>query len=251
MINTIAHDEVRELNMARPPANAFDQDLVSALDQKIRAAPGDGARALVISGSVGMFTGGLDVPALITMDRAGIEKFWQSFFELLAGVATSAIPVAAAITGHSPAAGAVLASFCDFRVMASGKFKIGLNEVQVGLPVPPAIQYGLKRLIGPRIGDALLIAGRLVTADEALKLGIVDKLVAPDEVVPQAIEWAGELLALPPRAMLATREIARRDLADNFADVGGATYRSMADAWFTDETQAMMNDLVRRLASRK
>ena len=47
------------------------------------------------------------------------------------------------------------------------------------------------------------------------------------------------------------REIARRDLADNFADVGEVTYRLMADAWFTDETQAMMNDLVRRLASRK
>lgn len=250
MLETIDHGQVRELRFARPPANAFDPEFIRILDQAVRSAPDGGARALIISGAPGMFTGGLDVPALMHLDRSGIEDFWKSFFGLLAGVATSALPVAAAITGHSPAAGAVLATYCDYRVMADGPYKIGLNEVQVGLPVPPAIQYGLKRLTGPRQGDALLIAGRLVKPDEALRLGLVDEVVAPEHVIGRAREWADKLLELPPAAMSETRRLARLDLAENFSRLDEQTYLMMTDAWFTNETQATMKKLVAKLASR-
>ncbi len=250
MLETIDHGRVRELRFARPPANAFDPEFIRTLDEAVRSAPAGGVRALIISGSPGMFTGGLDVPALMHLDRSGILGFWKSFFGLLAGVATSAVPVAAAITGHSPAAGAVLATYCDYRVMADGPYKIGLNEVRVGLPVPPAIQYGLKRLTGPRVGDALLITGRLVKPDEALHLGIVDEVVPPEDVIDRARAWADELLELPPTAMIETRRLARLDLAENFAKLDEQTSEVMADAWFTDETQATMKALVAKLASR-
>ena len=250
MLETIDHGQIRELRFARPPANAFDPAFIRTLDQAVRLAPDAGARALIISGSPGMFTGGLDVPALIQLDRSGMVDFWKSFFALLAGVATSAVPVAAAITGHSPAAGAVLATFCDYRVMADGPYKIGLNEVQVGLPVPPAIQFGLKRLTGPRRGDALLISGRLVKPDEALRLGIVDEVVPPEDVIGRARAWADKLLELPATAMNETRRLARLDLAENFSKLNEQTHEMMTDAWFSDETQATMKALVARLASR-
>ena len=250
MLEKIDHGHVRELRFARPPANAFDPDFIQTLDEAVRSAPADGVRALIISGSPGMFTGGLDVPALIDLDHAGMLDFWKSFFGMLAGVATSGVPVVAAITGHSPAAGAVLATYCDYRVMADGPYKIGLNEVQVGLPVPPAIQYGLKRLTGPRRGDALLITGRLVKPDEALRLGIVDEVVPPEDVVVCARAWVDNLLELPATAMIETRRLARLDLAENFSKLDDQTYEMMTDAWFTDETQATMKALVAKLASR-
>src|SRR5215218_9698812 len=133
MIQTFDHGPVRELRLDRPPANALSPELIAALRDAVEAAPGDGARALVISGSPRMFSGGLDVPLLVQLDRPAILATWRDFYAMIRALATSTIPVVAAITGHSPAGGAVISLFCDARIMTDGDFKIGLNEVQVGL----------------------------------------------------------------------------------------------------------------------
>jgi Delta3-Delta2-enoyl-CoA isomerase len=241
------HGRIRELRLDRPPANAFNPALVAELTEAVRSAPGAGAHALVVSGAPGMFTGGLDVPELLGLGRDAIRSFWEGFYELLRIVAASDVPVAAAITGHSPAAGAVLSVFCDHRVMAEGPFKIGMNEVQVGLSVPSPLQYGMKRLTGPRVGDALLIAGALIAPAEALRVGLVDEVVPPEEVVPRAIAWAERLVALPQAAMRDTRRIARADIVAQFDALDAASYDRVTDRWFAEETQATMRALVARL----
>lgn len=248
MIESIDHGGVRELRLTRPPANAFNLALIEALTEAIRSAPTGGADALVISGAPGMFSGGLDVPELLALGREEIKTFWRAFYDMLHAAAASEVPVGAAITGHCPAAGAVLAVFCDHRVMADGPFKIGMNEVQVGLTVPPALQYAMKRLTGPRQGDALLIRGALISPAEALDVGLVDEVVAADEVVSASIAWAERLMLLPRAAMRDTRRIARADLVDQFADVTEASLVSVTDRWFSQETQATMRALVKRLA---
>src|SRR6185369_17057957 len=108
----------------------------------------EGARGIVLSGREGMFSAGLDVPTLLQLERDHLRAFWNDFFGLCAALARSSIPVVAAVTGHAPAGGAVLAIMCDYRVMARGPFRIGLNEVQVGLSVPECIQAALRRLVG-------------------------------------------------------------------------------------------------------
>jgi 3,2-trans-enoyl-CoA isomerase len=247
MIESTDHGKVRELRLSRPPANAFNPELIAGLTDAVRGAPGHGTEALVISGAPGMFTGGLDVPELLQLGRSEIRDFWEGFYRLLHTVAASEIPIAAAITGHSPAAGAVLSVFCDYRVMADGRFKFGMNEVQVGLSVPPPLQYGLKRLTGPRVGDALLVAGALVSPAEALRVGLVDEVVPPEEVVPRAVAWAERLLALPRDAMRETRRVARADLAAQFESLDPASYDRVTERWFGDETQATLRALVARL----
>jgi len=250
MIQRVDHGPVRELRLDRPPANAFNPALVAELTAAVRAAPADGAEGLVISGAPGMFTGGLDVPELLQLGREEIRSFWKAFYELLRSVAACEIPVAAAITGHSPAAGAVLAVFCDHRVMADGPYKIGMNEVQVGLTVPPPLQYGLKRLTGPREGDALLIAGALVGPDEARRVGLVDEVVGLQEVVPRALAWAEGLTKLPRAAMRETRRVARADLVVQFDALGDESLDRVTERWFGEETQATMRALVARLGRR-
>ena len=250
MIETTDHGRIRELRLSRPPANAFNPALVGELTERLRGAPGEGVEGLVISGAPGMFTGGLDVPELLGLGREEIRAFWKGFYGLLHGVAGSEVPIATAITGHSPAAGAVLSVFCDHRVMADGPFKIGMNEVQVGLSVPPTLQYALKRLTGPRTGDALLIAGALVGPSEALRLGLVDEVVPAEEVVPRALAWAEGLVALPRAAMLDTRRLARADLVAQFDALTDADFDRVTERWFGDETQATMRALVARLGKR-
>lgn len=250
MLDIIQHDAIHELRLSRPPVNALDPTLVHALRAAVESAPGQGAQALVLSGAPGMFSAGLDVPALLKLERDAFRVFWVDFFGLCAALARSPIPVAAAITGHSPAGGAVLAILCDYRVMARGEFKIGLNEVQVGLSVPECIQAALRRLIGTYRAERLLVAGAMLDAEQAQAVGFVDELVDIDFVVPRTLAWLGELLKFPPQAMRQTRRLARADLAAVFADPNALPVEQFLDGWFAPEAQSVLHALVARLKSK-
>jgi Delta3-Delta2-enoyl-CoA isomerase len=251
MIERISHDHILELRLARPPVNAISPALCTALLEALRDAPGQGLRAVVISGAPGMYSAGLDVPTLLTLDRAGIIAFWSEFFQLMAVIARSPIPTVAAITGHSPAGGAVISIFCDYRVMARGNFKIGLNEVQVGLTVPEVIQLAFKRLLGAHRAERMMVAGAMIEPDEALRIGLIDELADVDQVIPQALAWCQKHLALPPEAMSSTRRIARRDLADIMGDASRFPADAFADSWFAEETQSVLQAMVAKLKAKK
>ncbi len=251
MITTIDHGPVRELRLSRPPANALSPELIAALGEAVAGAPGDGARALVLSGSTGWFSGGLDVPVLLPLDRAAMRDNWETFYRLLLGLAASPIPVAAAITGNSPAGGAVLAMFCDYRVMTEGSFKIGLNEVAVGIPLPEAILHAFVRLVGPRQAERLCVTAAMIPPEEAFRIGFVDELAPPDHVVPRAVEWCQAVLALPPVAMTETRRRARADLVRIMEEGLATELGTLIDIWFGEETQSTLHALVERLAAKK
>ena len=251
MLRSLDHGPVRELRLDRPPVNALAPELVTALAEAVRAAPEEGAAALVLSGAPGMFSAGLDVPYLLTLDRDGIAAAWAGFYDLLRALADSPVPIAAAITGHSPAGGAVLAIFCDRRVMAEGRFAIGLNEVQVGIPLPPALLAALVRVVGQRTAERLAVAGEMVRAEEALRLGLVDELAQTGEVVERALGWCRALLELPRGPMLTTRARARGDLTALMRGDDRIEVEWLVDDWFSDKTQAALTAMVARLKSKK
>jgi len=238
---------LRELRLARPPVNALSPELVFALRNQIEAAPRERVRALVLSGRPGMYSAGLDVPVLLGLDREGMSAFLLDFFGLMRALAASPVPVVAAITGHAPAGGAVLALFCDARVMADGVFRSGLNEVQICLSLPAVIHAALERVVGPRQAERLAVSGRLLGAGEALRVGLVDELAPEERVVERAVEIARDLLALPPRAMSTTRDLCRRDFLELYDARQEATFARFVDDWFAEETRSAMRALVERL----
>lgn len=248
MLETIAHPEdIVELKLNRPPVNALNPDLVAALDGALIDAIDGDARAVVLSGSPGLFSAGLDVPELLTLDEAGMRAFWASFFGFLGRIAASPVPVVAALTGHSPAGGTVIALFADYRIQAEGNFRLGLNEVQVGLVVPPVIHQALVRLIGVYAAERHLVAGQMIPVEEALTIGLVDELAPADQVTAQAVAWCHRHLALPTPAMQATRQLCRADLAGLFADPEAMDLDAFVEGWFSDSTQETLKALVARL----
>ncbi|MGE7138301.1 enoyl-CoA hydratase/isomerase family protein [Luteibacter sp. NPDC031894] len=251
MLDILPHDGgIHEIRMARAPVNAFDIGLLQAMREAIVEAPSNGARGIVISGAQGMFSAGVDVPALIQRDRAGVKEFWDAFFALCGAIAASSVPTVAAITGHSPAGGAVVSLFCDYRIMAHGVYKIGLNEVQVGLSVPEPIQFAMRRIVGAYRAERLLVAGAMVDAEQAHAIGLVDELTAVEQVVTRAVLWLDDLLKLPAKAMLRTRAIARADLVAVWGDTTNLLDPGFIDDFFGDETQTVLKALVARLKSK-
>jgi 3,2-trans-enoyl-CoA isomerase len=204
----------------------------------------------VLSGTPGMFSGGLDVPLLVTLDRPAIDQVWHDFYYLLGALARSPIPIAAAITGHGPAGGTVLALFCDWRGMAEGDWKMGFNEVQVGIPLPPVILGALRRQVGARQAERLGTGGLVISAAEAARLGLVDELIPPQRVVERAVEWCQSLLGLPPQAMTATRRRARADLASLFDRIEDELDEVVAN-WWSDEAQSVLRALASRPTKKK
>src|ERR1700758_4660229 len=209
MILTFEHGAIRELRLNRPPVNALSPELIAALLQAVEVAPREDKRALVLSGSPGIFSAGLDVPVLLKLDRPAMVAVWRDFYALMNALASSPIPIAAAITGHAPAGGTVLALFFDWRVAAEGDFKIGLSEVQVGLPLPPVILSALQRLVGPRQAERLAVTGLLMSPAEAAVLGLVDEVAPAEQVMDRAVKWCQDVVALPRAAMDLTRRQAR------------------------------------------
>lgn len=251
MLEIINHGQVRELRLARPPVNALNAEFVRLLTRSLQAAATE-TSAVVISGQEGLFSAGLDVVELLQLDRDGMTGFWGAFFELLETVACSPIPIAAAITGHSPAGGAVICLVCDYRVMSRGEYQIGLNETRVGLIIPPVLQNAMARLVGPRVAEQMLVAGAMIDPEKAFKTGFVDALeTGYKATIEHAIQWCQSLLALPQHSMLGNRAIARAHFKDEFAGYTGAGVASFVDTWFSDETQAVMNALVAKLKARK
>lgn len=255
MLDLIRHDAVHELRLARAPVNALDPALVRALRGAIEAAPGEGARVLMLSGTPGLFSAGLDLPALLQLDHDALHAFMVDFFGLCGALAGSTIPAVSAITGHSPAGGAVLAIMGDYRVMARSAdpakpFRIGLNEVQVGLPVPEPIQFALRRLVGTYRAERLLTAGAMVDSDRALALGFVDEVVETGRVVARALEWAHEWIELPEHAARETRRLARADLAAALCDPEKLPVATFVADWFLPEVQERLHAIVAQLKAK-
>ena len=253
LVETIEHGPIRELRLARPPVNALDTELCRALIAALDAAMASGVRGLVLSGNDKVFSAGLDVPHLLAHgdNRDALLDSWNAFFGVARTLADSRVPVVAALTGHAPAGGCVLALCCDYRVLARSPdparpFALGLNETQVGLVAPEGIQQLLRRVVGIYRAERLLIAGEMVPAERALEIGLVDELVAPADVVPRAVAWLQQLLKLPHHPTLQTRALARADLvaalhSDNIQ------LERFIEAWYAPDTQAALQAMVARL----
>lgn len=241
------HGPVCEIRMAHPPVNAMSPDFIDGLTTALQEKAGE-YRALVLSGQPGMFSAGLDLITLSKLDREGAGRFWGQFFGLLKTIGACPVPIASAITGHSPAGGAVMAIHGDYRVMARGDWKIGLNEVQVGLVVPQQIQRVLARLVGTHRAERLLVAGALLSPEEALQAGLVDDLADGfDETVARAVEWCKLHTSLPPNAMSRTRDIIRSDMKSNYDDLSDADLEAFSEVWFSEETQRIVGQVLDRL----
>ena len=253
LIEVYNHGPIRELRLARPPVNALDTELCRQLIHALDLAVAEDAHGVVLSGSDRIFSGGMDVPHLLSHgeDTRALMDSWNAFFGAVRTLAESRIPVVAALTGHAPAGGCVLALCCDYRVMARSvdparPYAIGLNEVQVGLVAPEGIQRLLRRVVGPHRAGVLLTTGALVPAEQALQIGLVDELADGPEVVPRAIAWLQGLLAMPRQPMLLTRAAAREDLHEALQPAVIQLDR-FVEAWYSTDAQQALQTLAARL----
>lgn len=241
-------NNIREIRLARPPVNALNPAFLDAIHSALLEAEPYGIQALILSGAPNIFSAGLDLPALLELKEGELTDFWKLLIDTLKWFALSPIPVVAAITGHSPAGGTVLTLFVDYRIQARGDYRIGLNEVQVGLPVPTSIYRGLARLVGTHSAEHLVTQGLLISPDEALRLGLVDEVVEAESVRQRALAQAQAWLRLPHFAFQETRKTARSDLESIFDCTDEPV--QLTQRWFHPDVQQALREAVKALKNR-
>ena len=177
-IKTTVENRVSHIYLDRGKSNALHQQMLEELGAAVADAENDPAvEGLILHGKEGFFSAGLDLITLYDYDEGAVRRFWHTFMDLILALVAFDKPAVAAISGHSPAAGCVLATCCDCRVMADGDFIIGLNEVPVGLIVPESIYELYRFWLGPARAYRYLLEGKLLKPQEALEVGLVDEVV--------------------------------------------------------------------------
>lgn len=193
------------IRLERPPVNALNR----AVQEEIRAAAteaGDRAdvRAVIVYGGPKAFVGGADIKEMSAMSLAEMTAKSHSLSSAINAVADIPKPTVAAITGYALGGGYELALCCDRRV-AGDNVKLGQPEILLGIIPGMGGTQRLARLIGPSKAKDLIYTGRTVRAEEALAIGMVDEIVAPDDVYTAARAWAEQFVSGPSAALAAAK----------------------------------------------
>jgi enoyl-CoA hydratase len=189
-------DGVMVLAIDRAPANALDIDLLESINAAVEHLGAHTPPAVVLAGCDGFFSAGADLKAMPSYGPAEQRRMIHGINTMVLGVYGLGCPVVAAVTGHAIAGGLVLALCADLRV-ASNKGRYGLTEIKVGIGYPQAAIGVVRAELPSHAARLLALGGRLIDAEECLRLSALDELVAPDAVLPRAIERARDLAAYP------------------------------------------------------
>ncbi|CAI5745706.1 unnamed protein product [Peronospora destructor] len=209
-------DKYAILRLNRPPVNSLNTALIQELDATIKKLEDDkSVRGLVLASSnQKVFSAGLDIMEMYQPEPTKLTEFWTSLQDLYLRLYTTSLAAVAAIEGHSPAGGCLLAMCCDYRVMTSGKPMIGLNETQLGIVAPTWFRDTFVNTIGHREAEKMLGLGLQVDANKAEAIGLIDEAVALEEVFPRAEAIMAKWLAIPDMARVRTKLLMRQETAD-------------------------------------
>ncbi|HEY2603176.1 MAG TPA: enoyl-CoA hydratase/isomerase family protein [Thermoleophilaceae bacterium] len=184
--------ELALVRLDRPPANALNPQVLEEFEEARRALAAEPPGAVVITGRERFFSAGVDLKLVPTMGPDDQRAMVEGINRLVIGWYGFPRPVVAAVTGHAIAGGMVIALCADYRVGAT-EGKLGLTELRAGVPYPVgAISLVRAELAGPA-ARALALRAHLVEPEEALRLGLVDELAGPGEVLERACDVALEM----------------------------------------------------------
>ena len=210
-------DGVGTIWLDRPKMNAISFQVQAELRQAAaEASERDDVRAVVIYGGDRVFAAGNDVKEMAELSYTEMVRASGSVQSAVTAVAQIPKPVVAAVNGYALGGGCELALAADVRIAADNA-TFGQPEVLLGIIPGAGGTQRLSRLIGPSKAKDLIFTGRFVKADEALAIGLVDRVVPAAEVYDTAVEWARQFTGAAAYALRAAKEAIDRGLETDLA----------------------------------
>jgi len=240
-------DGVRVLHMKFGRANAMNQEM---LDGLATALAGREPQPTVLTGEGKIFCAGLDLVSLDALERDDFEDFLTRFSRTMVQVLTTPYPLVATINGHAVAGGCVLALACDYRVGVKGDYKIGMNELTHGLPLPAVASEIPRGALTPQTYRTVVMSGVLMSPDTAQQVGILDMMSDDvDSAIEQACALAREQ-GKSLRAFAGVKSGVVAPVVNAIKELREPLDRRFIDIWFSEETSAARRATVEKLTSK-
>lgn len=204
-VNLEVADGIGVIRLDRPPMNALNRQVQEEIRAcAIEAAERADVSVVIVFGGEKVFAAGADVKEMATMDYQEMVLVSGPLQSAFTAVADIPKPTIAAVTGYALGGGCELALCCDLRIAAEDA-KLGQPEILLGIIPGAGGTQRLTRLVGPSRAKDLVFTGRFVDAAEALTIGLVDRVVAADQVEAEARKLAGKLAKGPALALRAAK----------------------------------------------
>jgi enoyl-CoA hydratase/carnithine racemase len=240
------------VKLRRGKANALNASMVEELNVAVEdATRDDQIRGVVLaSDAPNFFCGGFDINEVFHYDRETMTLFFARFIDLYETLHLLPKPVVAAVSGHAVAGGAILALSCDTRILARGPYRFALNEINLGVVLPPGIIRMVLGAVSQGIARDLLLSGDAISPERALEAGIAREIVEPAAVQERALAVCFDLANKPQKAFAAFKQTLR-DLAGHSSSGGDRNaLESFINQWFSDESRSRRKVLVADLSAK-
>ena len=240
---------VARLTLDTGRGNPLTPDVFTALHTELTALAADPPRALLLDAAAGsIFSGGFALPIIAYYDRGQLESFFATYTASLDLIMRMPCPSICAVGGHCVAAGFILSLATDFRVVSSGSVKLGLPEVDLGVPVPGGAQTLLAARVGLQHAQRLGTTGAMMGPDEALRTGYADELA--EDATARGLALAEALAAKPGSGACISRTFLTLDIADRVKAADERWNDTFLDGWFSEPAQAAIRAQADRLSGK-
>jgi len=243
--------EAMVLRMRAGKANAISPAFLQTMETLLDETLASKARALVITGYESFFSAGLDLPALDVLDDVQMGSFMSAFSRTMLRVFELPLPVVAAVNGHAIAGGCVLALQADVRIGASSDFRIGLNEVQLGIGLPALVIETLRAQVPPPSLLPIAQEGRLFGPEDAVKIGLLHEVVPAERLEQRAVARALELGALSTSAYASVKRGLRAPVGERISALAIQDSSRWATLWNSPEGRDRRRQAIERLTRKK
>ncbi|UCF69775.1 MAG: enoyl-CoA hydratase/isomerase family protein [candidate division WOR-3 bacterium] len=195
--------------------NAVNVEAIVELEQAMHGFESDeDIRVVIVIGEGKAFVSGSDISRLAEMDSMAAREYSRIGHRVLSFIENMEKPVIAAVNGFALGSGCELAMACDLRI-ASEKAKFGQPEVKLGLIPGHAGTQRLARLVGVAKAKEMIFTGEMVDAAEALRIGLVNKVVAPETLMDEARNLAKKIIDVGPTAVKVAKTVINRGIDAN------------------------------------
>ena len=241
-------DNYSIIQLDRGKANAMNLQMIEELIAEINRMKNDNSvHGTIITGKTNFFSAGLDLPEIMTYDKDRTRYFWKRFMDMMAVLVAYPKPLISSVTGHSPAGGCIIAICCDYRIMAGGDYKIGLNEVPVGIVVPKQIFELYAFWLGKHRAYQFLMEGRLMTPQQASDTGLIDIIMPMEQVLDAAERKMRQYLSFDKATWSKSKLSLRKDLIEYTSKYDDSILDQVIEHWYLPETQALLNGFLAML----
>ena len=243
MIRDEERNGVRLLRMELGSGNALGPSTIRSITTALDAEP----RPTVLTGEGNIFSAGINLLEVAAFSRDEIMAFIEEFSVLMTRALTTRYPLIAAVNGHAVAGGCVLAMACDRRIGTRGDFKIGMNEIAIGLTLPAVVTEILCDKLASEQARTVILSGALYHPEEAQQAGLLDDVVdSVDEAIERACAVASDL-AKSPAEFAAMKGSLTAPIMQRFQQTRTALDRRFVDSWFAPRATQLREKMLERL----